>query len=410
MHILIVQPTCDKKGHYGIWTVRMCQELAKRGHKVTLWTNRVYPDRYLREKPLFRIIELCGGRYSFEKWDNYKRNQLLFYYGYYKNSYLVTSAALQWSESEDVDVGFLTDVEFAVASLLLKRYRKQIPPMVMHVNAANFSFGTYAGSFFKKSYKVLQRKIFKSTLGGEIKALVVLGEWHKQQLKNQLDLSDDFLIEVIPDAAEISPTLLEKHEARKKLQIDFGGPVFLFFGILRKDKGIEHLIKALPFLRNEDFRLVIAGAPMEYAEGEIRAMLEQEKISDKVILRLSYISDDEVPLYYSACDAAVLPYSCLYSGGSGPLMKGSCTYRRPVIATNVSELGRLVREYNLGLIAEPDNPWAIAEKMREFISLPQETKEMMTQNASRLARANSWQALGERYSRLYEKVLQCATR
>lgn len=405
MKILIVQPTGDKKGHYGIWTVRMCQELARQGHNVILCTNKVYPERFLREDPLFEIVEVAGGKHSFEKFDRYEDSQLRFYYGYYKNSYVVTSAGLELANDRDVDVVFLTDIEFMVASLLLKKYRRNDIPVVMHINAANFSFDTYVGTFLKKSYKVLQRGIFKSTLGKEIQALVVLGQWHRKRLRNQLNLPDDFPIEVIPDAADASPSMIGKDQARRQLGIGFDGPIFLFFGVLRRDKGIEHLIESLTYLREDDFRLIIAGSPMEYTAGEIRNLVEQLKVQDKVVLKLNYIDDENVPLWYSACDVTVLPYSASYSGGSGPLMKGSCTYRRPVIATNVSELGRLVREYNLGLIAEPDNPWALAEKMREFISMSEKEREAMTQNVSDLAKSDSWEALGKRYSQFYEKIV-----
>jgi len=406
MHILIVQPTCDKKGHYGIWTVRMCQEIAKQGHKVTLYTNKVHPERYLQDKPRFQIVQVNGGKYSFEKYDNYRNRQLLFYRGYYKNSYIITDSALKWLRDKDVDVVFMTDIEFMVASLLLKRHRQHKVPVVMHVNAANFSFDTYVGSVFKKSYKVVQREIFKSVLGRQINALVVLGQWHERRLRKQLDLPDSFPIEVIPDAAEVSPKLFDKKEARRKLGIDFDGRVLLFFGILRRDKGIEHLFEALSLLKTDDFRLVIAGSVMEYTENEILKLVAERAISEKVITHLKYIPDDLVPFYFSACDAVILPYPELYSGGSGPLMKGACTYRRPVIATNVSELGRLTREYNLGLTAEPSDPRDLADKIREFISLPQQAELAMTQNAADLAKSNSWEALGDRYSRLYEKILR----
>jgi len=300
----------------------------------------------------------------------------------------------------------MTDIEFMVASLLLKRHRQHKVPVVMHVNAANFSFDTYVGSVLKKSYKVVQREIFKSVLGRQISALVVLGQWHERRLRKQLDLPESFPIEVIPDAAEVSPKLFGKKEARRKLGIDFDGRVLLFFGILRRDKGIEYLFEALSLLKTDDFRLIIAGSVMEYTENEILKLVAERAISEKVITHLKYIPDDLVPFYFSACDAVILPYPELYSGGSGPLMKGACTYRRPVIATNVSELGRLTREHNLGLTAEPSDPRDLADKIREFISLPQQAELAMAQNAADLAKSNSWEALGDRYSRLYEKILR----
>jgi hypothetical protein len=35
LRILYVQPACDRKGHYGLSTIKLCQALAKLGHSVT---------------------------------------------------------------------------------------------------------------------------------------------------------------------------------------------------------------------------------------------------------------------------------------------------------------------------------------------------------------------------------------
>jgi len=406
MHVLIVQPTCDKKGHYGIWTVRMCQELARMGCKVTLCTNRVYPERYLWDKRLFDIVEVDAGRYSFERFDREGIRQLVHYYGYFRNSYAITSAGLKLASEMDVDAVFLTDIEFLTASLVLKRYRKRLPLVVMHVNAANFTFERYVGSFAKKCYKVVQREVFKSTLGKEIKAIVVLGKWHEEQLRGQLGLSDDFPIEVIADAADDRPVMVARGEARKRLGIEFDGPIFLFLGILRKDKGIECLIKAVRYVKSCDLRLVIAGAAKEYSEEYLAGLVEREGVRDKVVLVPRYIKEEEMPVYYGACDAVVFPYPASYTGGSGPLMKGACTYRRPVVATDVSEMGRLVREHNIGVVTASDDPEALAEGMREFTAIGDEGIELMRRNVETMAVSNSWRVLGERYSRFYEKIVR----
>src|SRR5947209_19752601 len=52
--------------------------------------------------------------------------------------------------------------------------------------------------------------------------------------------------------------------------------------------------------------------------------------------RSGYISDDEMPLYYYASDAVVFPYASFYTGGSGPLMKGACTYGRDRKSTRLN--------------------------------------------------------------------------
>ena len=83
MKILFIQPTGDKRGHYGIYTVNLCQELARLGNEVTLFTNKIYPENFISEKPLFRIIEVEQGKYRFDEFDKKKDGSPFFYlFGY----------------------------------------------------------------------------------------------------------------------------------------------------------------------------------------------------------------------------------------------------------------------------------------------------------------------------------------
>ena len=306
--------------------------------------------------------------------------------------------------SQGFDVVYMTDVEFLMAALLVRRYRAAVPPVVIEVSAANFTFATYPGALPKKVYKVMQREIFRRTLGREIQAISILGEWHRERLRRQLRLSRDFMIAVIPDGAGDADNPIDRRDAREKLGIAYGGPILLFFGMLRRDKGIEGLIDAVSRVPADDWQMLISGFPVDYTIDEINVLVMKHGLQDKVILQLDYISDDEMPLYYYASDGVIFPYASFYTGGSGPLMKGACTYGKPVIAADVSELGRLVRESGIGLLCTPDDPESLAAAIRAFLALPEDGKARMAEKALALGRANSWGAMAERFTHLFEKL------
>ncbi|HXX40372.1 MAG TPA: glycosyltransferase family 4 protein [bacterium] len=401
MRILVVQPTGDKRGHYGIYTAKVCHALAALGHEVTLCTNRLHVSRYLRGEPNFRLIEARGGRLAFDRFDDaIGRAPLYYYWGYFRNSIAVTAAAVGLCRSQPFDVVAIMDAEFMTASLLLRWSRRTLPPVIMFLWASNFSFAAYSGSVFKKAYKVAQREVFRLALHGGIRALAVLGEWHRDTLRAQLKLPAAFPIAVIPDAGEVAVDTPDRLVARRQLGLPEAEPVFLFFGVLRKDKGVEYLLDAVVRLAAASFHVVFAGWPMEYKAEEITEMVRQRGVAGKVTLRLAYVPDEDVPAYFAACDALLLPYTKAYSGGSGPLMKGACTYGRPVIVTRVSEMGRLVEQHALGLVAEPEDGASLAARLQEFLALPDEARAVMAANASALARANSWESLARRFTDL----------
>lgn len=408
MRILIAQPTGDKKGHYGTYTTHLCQEIAKLGHDVILVTNNIAADQYLDGKPpLFKTFIVGRGTLGFSKYDEalMAKHQLTYFSGYFRNSYKVVSEALRLSKSERADVVLIMDSEFLMASLALIRRNRKLPPVVMYISAANFSYGTYMGSPPMKLYKLFQREVFKRTIGRQIKAITVLGEWHVPKLRAQLGLGERFPMDVVPDGGGDPKATLEKMEARKKLGVLHPGLVLLFFGMIRKDKGIESFFDALQKLDDVDFRLIMAGFPADYSREQIESMVEKRGLGKKVILKLEYVSEDDIPLYFSAADAVVMPYSRIYTGGSGPLSKQVGTYSKPVIASNVSEMGRLVSSYDFGLLSSPDDPVSLAEKIRAFAESTPSQRERWGKNSYAFAMSKSWPSIAKSYVGVFERVL-----
>jgi glycosyltransferase involved in cell wall biosynthesis len=396
-------------GHHGIFTVKLAHALGKRGHVVTVCTNRLAPAHFLNESPAFAVETVAGGRLAFGRFDEAVfRRPLYYYWGYYRNSYRITAAALAMCRSRTFDVVYMTDVEFLVAAILLRMRRGRLPPVVMEISAANFSFSDYPGSVLKKSYKVAQREIFRTTLGREVAACAVLGEWHQERLRAQLRVPDVFPLEVIPEGGDATEPPPPRSEARRRLGIDFVGPVFLYFGIIRRDKGIETLLEAAARLGGEEFRLIIAGFPMEYSAPDVTELVRRAGLADKVVLRLGYVAAPDVPAYFGATDVLVLPYARAYRGGSGPLTKGACAYGRPVIATDVSGMGRFVQRHAIGLVCPPEVPGSLEERMREFLRMSPEDRREMGERAAAVGRENSWDAMAERFSRLFDQVARPA--
>ena len=83
--------------------------------------------------------------------------------------------------------------------------------------------------------------------------------------------------------------------------------LLFFVGRLVSVKGVDKLVKAMPMVL-EDFpntKLVILG--IGDMEGYLRSLIDQYGISDKIIMRAEFISEEERILHYAACDGVVLP-------------------------------------------------------------------------------------------------------
>ena len=165
--------------------------------------------------------------------------------------------------------------------------------------------------------------------------------------------------------------IISKEEARKKLVINQEDKVILFFGFIRKYKGLDILLEAFKVLilesKIKSLKLLIAG---EFYEDEknYQELLNDPAIKNDLILHTNFISDSEVKYYLCAADCVVQPYRSATQSGVTPL---AYHFEKPMIVTNVGGLPSLVPDRKVGLIAEPDAK-SIAEKIIEYFELGEE--------------------------------------
>ncbi|UEG49518.1 glycosyltransferase [Ferruginibacter lapsinanis] len=154
---------------------------------------------------------------------------------------------------------------------------------------------------------------------------------------------------------------ISKADARKHLAIGNEQKIILFFGFIRKYKGLDILLDAVAKLQMADCKLLIAG---EFYEDRktYDEQIERLGIKGDLILRTDFIPDSEVKYYLCAADVVVQPYRNATQSGVTPL---AYHFEKPMIVTNVGGLPSLVPDDKVGLIAEP-NAESIAEKIKEY--------------------------------------------
>ena len=155
--------------------------------------------------------------------------------------------------------------------------------------------------------------------------------------------------------------IVSKKGALEKLRLDQEYTYILFFGFIRKYKGLDLLIEAMKFVSNPKIKLIVAGEFYEDSLSYLK-LIEDFKLADKIILKTNFITDSEVKYYFSASDLVVQPYKSATQSGVTPL---AYHFETPMIVTNVGGLTGMVPNGKVGLIAEP-NPISIAEKINEF--------------------------------------------
>jgi glycosyltransferase involved in cell wall biosynthesis len=160
--------------------------------------------------------------------------------------------------------------------------------------------------------------------------------------------------------------IISKEEARKKLGILNNERVILFFGFIRKYKGLDLLFEAMSDerMKKSGIKLLVAGEYYEDAK-QYEEQIDQLGIRDQLILRTAFIADREVKYYLCAADAVIQPYRNATQSGVTPL---AYHFEKPMIVTNVGGLPSLVPHGSAGLVTEPE-PTAIASAILKYYQL-----------------------------------------
>jgi D-inositol-3-phosphate glycosyltransferase len=187
---------------------------------------------------------------------------------------------------------------------------------------------------------------------------------------------------------------IPKEEARRRLALEAGRPLLLFFGFVRPYKGLDLLLEALPLLK-ERWSAAFSGgasgtastapaaagasgtastAPPAAAGGppfprllvlgefyggreETERLIRRLRLEEDVILQDRYVPNEEVGAYFSAADVVALPYRSATQSG---IVQIAYQLERPVICTDVGGLSEVVLDGRTGLVVPPNDAGALA--------------------------------------------------
>lgn len=131
----------------------------------------------------------------------------------------------------------------------------------------------------------------------------------------------------------------------------------LFFGMIRPNKGLHVLLRALEALPG--CRLTVVGEPEDSAYlDEIRAQAAALG-GGRVELVARYVGEGEIAGFFDRSHLVALPYT-EFAAQSGVLHQ-AVAHGRPVVATAVGGLGESVAAWGVGPVVAPGDDRALAE-------------------------------------------------
>ncbi len=156
------------------------------------------------------------------------------------------------------------------------------------------------------------------------------------------------------DLPEFGPPLAV---AEARVRLGLTGDVVLFFGLVRRYKGLADLLRAMPrILAARACTLVVAGEFYE-PRRQYEELARELGIAARVRLLDGYVPNEKVGEYFCAADVVVAPYREATQSGVVALAR---RFDRPVVVSRVGGLPDMIVEGISGLTVPPGDPDALA--------------------------------------------------
>lgn len=205
---------------------------------------------------------------------------------------------------------------------------------------------------------------------------------------------------------------------REKVKVELGlrKHVFLFFGFIRKYKGLHNVIRAFAKLTEarDDVSLLVVGESFwetldpnkistkikknlfgvlkkilvkkgdDETDYKPLELIDQLRIKDKVVVINRYVGNEEVHKYFQVADCNVLFYLVATPSGVESI---AYNFKLPSIATKVGHFPETIKDGYNGYLAEPGDIDSMCDAMKRFLAKPippehieEQSKQMSWEN------------------------------
>jgi beta-1,4-mannosyltransferase len=209
--------------------------------------------------------------------------------------------------------------------------------------------------------------------------------------KLQMDTNGTNIIP-IGSYSNVYPDVRSPIEARHILNIPIEDVVVLFFGIIRPYKGLDDLLRI--FQRDLPARLIIAGKPADDKSAErIKEACAQHNID----FYGNYIPDEDVSVFFRACDVVCLPFRKVTTTSSALL---AMSFAKPLIAPRLGAIQDFPK--NTGIYYDEEDPEGLYHSISEAIDR-RERLPALGENALTYSKSLSWEAIADSTFNLYQQ-------
>lgn len=194
--------------------------------------------------------------------------------------------------------------------------------------------------------------------------------------------------------------IINKSQARKKLNLLEDEFVVLFFGILRENKGLNYLIRSFAKIKKlsltKKVRLYVAATVRSQFEqiNYFQQLIKQLDLTDIITLNISnkkVFKLNEIETFFKATDTVVLPYTHISQSGILNLAIG---FKKPVIITDAFIESKEIAD-KLGMVVPMKDEQSLTNAIVKMANNFQPYSTQFQENLADYQKKHDWKKLAK---------------
>ena len=243
------------------------------------------------------------------------------------------------------------------------------------------------------------REIYRS-----LDVVIAHNEAIESAIVGEMEVSPSRVRRIPHPTYEGSPrTDASREAARRRFGIESDRPVILFFGQIKRAKGLDVLLEAMPSVlaQHPDAILLIAGKLWKDDWCDYQDRIDALGIGHAIDARLGYVPDEDAVRLFHASDVAVYPYRRIYQSG-GVLM--AISHETPVVVSDLPAFRSTIDHGKTGLVFENGSPEQLGDRLIRTLRSPRQAAKMACAARAQVESEQGWGVIGERTSSVYRSL------
>lgn len=354
----------------------LSKELARRGHKVTLYTS----DLKLSKEYLTIDAEI----HAFKTW--------LSLAGFQATPGMISRAEEETRHYNVIHMHNYRTFQNIVMHYYAKRYN------VPYVLQAHGSLTTF---FQKEKLKKIFDAIWGYKILRDASKFIAVTQLEIEHYKS-MGIDEDKIV-VIPNGIDLSEfdNLPKRGEFKKKYNLGSNQKVILYLGRIHKTKGLDLLVRAFAGLSESltDARLVIVGSDDGYLSS-LRSLIANLKVDTSILFTGPLYGQEKLEAYVDA-DVYALPSSYEIFGIT---ILEALACGTPIVMTGACGIADVI-DGQAGLVVPYDEE-LLRKALLDILGDDQKRQQFSEKGKLLVREKFNWRNIAEQVEALYEKVLQ----